>query len=133
MDRSLQLEEILCGNETVLLVEDEDIVRETTTRSLLRSGYRVLVAANGDEALRQVDQHQGTIHLLLTDVVMPGMNGRQLAQRLAALYPEIRTLYTSGYTENAIAHGGIIEEGLSFIGKPYTPQALGQKIREVLA
>ncbi len=121
------------GNETILLVEDDAIVRDTTMKALKRLGYTVLHASNGNEAIGLAGQHRGRIHLLLTDVVMPGMNGRQLAERLVSIYPGMQILYSSGYTENMIAHHGVIEEGLSFIGKPYTPQVLAMKIREVLS
>ncbi len=120
------------GNETILLVEDEAIVKNTTMKFLKRLGYGVLHASDGNEALVLADRHQSRIDLLLTDVVMPGMNGRQLAERLVSIHPEIKILFTSGYTENVIAHHGVLDEGLSFIGKPYTPQALAMKIREVL-
>ena len=120
------------GNETVLLVEDEGIVRDLATRILKRLGYDVLQAPDGGQALMLAENYRAPIHLLMTDVVMPGMNGRQLAERLEALHPEMKILYTSGYTENIIVHHGVLEEDLNFIGKPYSPQALAKKLREVL-
>ncbi len=120
------------GKETILLVEDEKVVRDLAIRILTRLGYRVLKAANGESALKLVQQFDGPIDLLMTDVVMPGMNGRQLAEKLVTFYPDIKILYSSGYTENTIAHHGVIEEGLNFIGKPYSLQNLAKKLREVL-
>jgi PAS domain S-box-containing protein len=124
--------ELQKGNETILLVEDEVMVRDLAIRILKRLGYSVLPAGSGQEALAVAETHAAPIHLLLTDVVMPGMNGRQLAERIAKAHPEVKVLYTSGYTENAIAHHGVIDAGLSFIGKPYAPQTLAKKLREVL-
>ena len=120
------------GSETILLVEDEASVRALAIRILERLGYDVLHASDGMEASRLARKHAGPIHLLLTDVVMPGMSGRQLADRIVEMHPETCVLYTSGYTEDAIACHGVIEEGVSFIAKPYTPHGLAQKLREVL-
>jgi CheY-like chemotaxis protein len=120
------------GTETILLVEDASGLRKLARKILERYGYIILDAPNGDEALRICEQHQGTIHLLLTDVVMPGMSGRALADRLALLYPATKVLYTSGYTDNAIVHHGVLTAGTAFIQKPYTPEALARKVREVL-
>jgi two-component system cell cycle sensor histidine kinase/response regulator CckA len=120
------------GTETVLLVEDDDVVRDTGKHALEGLGYRVLVAAGGEEALRLAGGHDGPIHLLLTDVVMPGMNGRDLADRLTAVRLETRVLYTSGYTDDAIVHRGVLDGGVAFIAKPYTPKTLGAKVRQVL-
>ncbi len=117
------------GRETVLLVEDDPGVRTFAIRVLERLGYRVLHAANGQEALALAP---GRVDLLITDVVMPGMNGRQLAERLVRLHPHMKVLYASGYTENVIAHHGVVDEGLSFIGKPYAVASLARKVREVL-
>jgi two-component system, cell cycle sensor histidine kinase and response regulator CckA len=120
------------GDETILLVEDESIVRELAAKMLKRINYNILYASNGDEALEIAQNYSGVIHLMITDVVMPGMNGRQLAERLLRMRPNIKVLFTSGYTENAIAHHGIIEKGLSFIGKPYSSRDLANKIRRLL-
>jgi two-component system, cell cycle sensor histidine kinase and response regulator CckA len=120
------------GEETILLVEDERIVRELAVKMLKRLNYNVLHASNGYEALEIAQNHNGIIKLLITDVVMPGMNGRQLADRLLQIRPNIRVLFTSGYTENAIAHHGIIEKDISFIGKPYSSHDLANKIRQLL-
>jgi len=92
----------------------------------------VLLAGDGTEALLLAETHREPIQLLVTDVVMPGMNGRQLAGRLLKIHPETRVLYTSGYTENAIVHRGILDDGLAFVAKPYTVRILGAKVREVL-
>lgn len=120
------------GTEKVLLVEDEDTLRALCERILGGLGYQVMQARNGDEALALSMGYKERIDLLLTDVVMPGMNGRELATQLLLLHPETRVLFTSGYTENAIVHHGVLDEGVSFIGKPYTPSVLARKVREVL-
>ena len=124
--------ELLGGSETVLLVEDEEIVRNLGVRILAGLGYRVMHAGNGDDALELAREHGERIDLLLTDVVMPGMSGRELANRLTPIHPETRVLFTSGYTDNAIVHHGVLDEGVSFIGKPYSHSALARKVREVL-
>jgi DNA-binding NtrC family response regulator len=120
------------GDETILFVEDDRLIRELAIKALKRFGYRVLAAGNGEDALAIAARRDEPIDLLLTDVVMPGMNGRQLAQRLAETHPETRVLFTSGYTENAIAHHGVIDEELDFIGKPYTLHGLATAIRKAL-
>ena len=120
------------GDETVLIVEDEKSVRDMAIRILKRLGYNVLQAPDGGQAFMLAEKYTDKIDLLVTDVIIPGMNGRQLAERLIQIHPEMKVLYTSGYTENAIAHHGVIDEGLHFIGKPYTPQALAKKLRDVL-
>ncbi|MDP3064374.1 MAG: PAS domain S-box protein [Chloroflexota bacterium] len=122
----------LGGAETVLVVEDEVTVRNLTTRSLRARGYTVLAAANGVDALRVAQEHSGPIHLLFTDVVMPEMDGKQLAERLKALHPEARVLFTSGYTDEAISHRGVLEPGVAFLQKPFLSAALLRKIRDVL-
>jgi signal transduction histidine kinase len=124
--------ELLAGTETVLLVEDEEVVREMATEILRDSGYQVLEAKHGHEALTLGRQHAGIIHLMLTDVVMPQMSGRQLAEQLTPLRREMKVLYMSGYTDDAIVHHGVLEEGTAFIGKPFTPSALARKVRELL-
>jgi PAS domain S-box-containing protein len=121
------------GRETVLLVEDEPSVRDLAHRLLKQQGYKVLEAANGEEALRVVQEHNGEeIHLLLTDVVMPQMGGKKLAEKLKTLRPDIKVLYTSGYTDDAIVHQGILEHGTYFLQKPFSLKTLSHKVREVL-
>ena len=120
------------GTGTVLIVEDEAAVRLLAMRSLVRRGYATLVARDGEEALRASEQHPGPIHLLLTDVVLPGTSGTKLAASLAATRPELRVLYMSGFTESAVMHHGVLDPGTEFIQKPFSPQALGLKVQEVL-
>ena len=120
------------GSETVLLVEDEDLVRGLARRVLQQQGYEVLEAPEAPVALALCSRHAGRIDLLLTDVVMPKMSGRQLATELAPLRPEMRVLYTSGYNEEAIGRRGVTDLGGAFLSKPFTPAALVRKVREVL-
>jgi PAS domain S-box-containing protein len=122
----------LQGAETILLVEDEDLVREVTGRILERYGYAVLQANGGTEALRLVEGHCGPLHLLLTDVTMPGMSGRELAESLVARHPRLKVLYMSGYAENAIGERGILHPKINFLQKPFKHYELALKIREVL-
>ncbi len=116
------------GKETILLVEDEEGVRAVTRRILVAAGYSVLAAASGSEALQLWAAHKDDVRLLLTDVVMPGMNGRELRDRLVALSPRLRVLYMSGYTDDAIVHRGVLEPGIHFIGKPFGAEALLAKV-----
>jgi two-component system cell cycle sensor histidine kinase/response regulator CckA len=120
------------GHECVLLVEDEPQLRALTRQVLLEWGYKVLDAPGGEQALAISRAHAGPIDLLLTDVVMPQMSGRQLADRLLPQRPGMKVLYVSGYTDNAIVHHGILERGIAFLQKPFAMQALGHKLREVL-
>ncbi|HEX4628118.1 MAG TPA: response regulator [Gemmatimonadales bacterium] len=120
------------GSETVLLAEDEPLVRALARKVLEQAGYRVLVAAGGAEALALAERHTGPIHLLLSDVVMPEMNGRELMRRLIAQRPDVRVLYMSGYADEAIARHGVLDPGTAFMQKPFTPGALTRKVREVL-
>jgi nitrogen-specific signal transduction histidine kinase/CheY-like chemotaxis protein len=125
--------EIITGRgEMVLLVEDESATRKMCKKMLEKLGYKVFAAGTPDEAIRLAAEHSGEIHLLITDVIMPDMNGRDLANRLGALYPGIKTLFMSGYTANVIAHRGVLEEGVQFIPKPFSAKDLGMKIREIL-
>ena len=120
------------GTETVLVVEDENALRHVAKRILESAGYTVLVAANGGEALLLAERHDGPVDLILTDVVMPGMNGRELAARLAAIRPRMKVLYTSGYTDDAIVQHGVLDPEMRFISKPYKIEELARKIRDVL-
>ncbi len=120
------------GTETLLVVEDEQAVRSLVTTVLRRQGYTVLEAADGPSALEIAERHAGLIHMTLTDTVMPLMSGSEFARRLCALRPETRVLFMSGYTEDAIVRHGVLSEGASFLQKPFTPDALVRKIREVL-
>ncbi len=120
------------GSETILLVEDEQAILSMTTIMLERLGYTVLGASIPSEAIRLVSEHSGEIHLLLTDVVMPEMNGRDLARNLQFLNPILKSLFMSGYTANVIAHHGVLDEGVCFIQKPFSRQDLALKVRGVL-
>ncbi|MEP6572499.1 MAG: PAS domain S-box protein [Gemmatimonadota bacterium] len=120
------------GSETLLLVEDEAAVRALVLRILVSRGYRVLVAEDAEKALVAASAHQGTIHLLVTDIVMPRLSGRRLAEQLCALRPELKVLYISGYTDNTLMHPEALENGRSFLQKPFTPDALTRKVREML-
>ena len=120
------------GQETILLVEDEANLRRLARQYLETQGYKILEAEDGAAALQIASSHKGTIDLLLTDVVMPGMNGRELALQIAGQRPEIRVLYMSGYTENAIGRNGTLDAGISLLQKPFSLPALKDKVREVL-
>ncbi|HEU4388334.1 MAG TPA: PAS domain S-box protein [Blastocatellia bacterium] len=120
------------GSETILLAEDDQTVRNLVREVLETSGYRVLEAPNGGSALLICERHQGPIHLLVTDVVMPEMSGRELATRLAQVRSDMKVLYMSGYTDDAIVHHGVLESGMAFIQKPFSPATLARKVRDVL-
>jgi CheY-like chemotaxis protein len=124
--------ESLQGTETILIVEDTAGVRAAAGTVLKRRGYTVLEAPDGAAALRRAAEHRGPIALLLTDVVMPGMSGRDLARQLGAVRPDLRVLFMSGYTDDAIVRHGVLEPGVMYLQKPFTPDSLGRKVREAL-
>lgn len=130
-DRPVRSAPSLHGTETVLLVEDEEALREFTASVLMQGGYTVLPAERPDKAIEIANQHQGPIHLLLTDVIMPGMNGRELAENLAALRPEIQVVYMSGYT--GFTHPDLLDSSAILLAKPFTRETLLQKVRQGLA
>jgi len=127
-----ETKELPFGNETILLVEDDASVRKLAIKILKRQGYEILEAADGDGALEICKGLEKPVHLLLTDVVMPGMSGRQVADKLREVRGDFKVLYMSGYTDNAISLHGILEEGLEYIQKPFTVESLARKVREVL-
>ena len=120
------------GGETILLVEDEDSIRSLVQGILRSRGYTVLEAGRPLEALEISRNFAKPIHLLFTDVVMPQMSGREVAEQISAARPDTKVLYMSGYTDQAIAHHGVLNPGVPFLQKPFTPDALAHKVREVL-
>jgi len=120
------------GSETILVCEDAEPVRALATRILISAGYTVLAAENGEQALELAAAHPGPIDALVTDVMMPGMNGRAVSDALTARYPALRTLFVSGYTANVIAHHGVLDEGVEFLEKPFTRESLLRRVRDVL-
>ena len=130
--RSSRLDEVFQGTETILLVEDEEMLRKLARQTLTMYGYQVLDAANGESAVSLCKDHQGPIDLVLTDVIMPGMSGREVADRLLDLRPETRVLFMSGYADDAIVHQGVLDEAANFIQKPFGPDSLARMVREVL-
>src|SRR5215467_3526919 len=122
----------LHGNETVLVVEDNEAVRRLTKTILTAYGYHVLEAANSTEAFAREKEHGGEIHLLLTDVILPGMNGKILSERLQALRPKLKVIFTSGYTSDVIARRGVLERDVAYLPKPFGPDSLAAKVRDVL-
>jgi two-component system, cell cycle sensor histidine kinase and response regulator CckA len=122
----------LRGSETVLVVEDEEAVRKLIHQTLRKYGYEVLEAANGAEALRLCETHSTPIPLMITDVVMPQMSGRELAARLHERYPEMRVLYMSGYTDDAVVRHGLLDASVFFLQKPFAPGVLVRNVRETL-
>jgi len=122
----------LSGSETVLIVEDDDSLRKLARKTLQHHGYKILEAENGEGALRICKEHEGPIQLMITDVVMPKMGGKETAERLQPLHPQMKVIYMSGYTDDAIVHHGVLAPGLNFIEKPFTLEGLARKVREVL-
>lgn len=122
----------LGGTETILLVEDNQQLLNLCLSILKSQGYTVIAAPNGAEALSMMDNYNETVGLLLTDVVMPNMNGKELYSRLSETYPELKVLYMSGYTDNVIARRGVLDEGTQFIQKPFSVHSLSTKVREIL-
>jgi CheY-like chemotaxis protein len=122
----------LRGSETILLVEDDDQVREVAKSILRKAGYHVIEARHAGEALLHTERHPGAIHLLLTDVVMPQMSGPELAKRLASVRPDMKVLCMSGYTDDSIVRHGVLESQIAYIQKPITPETLSRKVRDVL-
>ena len=120
------------GVETVFVVEDDQGVRLALVRILEQLGYRVLQASNGPDALRQAQEHRGPIHLLLTDVVMPRMSGKRLSESFADIHPESKVMFMSGYTDNFIVHGGILDKDVAFLQKPFTLEGVASQVRQVL-
>jgi len=130
--KNAPLNKAIQGNETILLVEDETMILDLTKKMLELEGYKVLPAKMPGEAVRLANEHAGEIHMLMTDVVMPEMNGKELSRILVSLYPNLKLLFMSGYTANVIAHHGVLEEGMHFIQKPFTRNDVAAMIREVL-
>ena len=120
------------GSETILIVEDDVMVRNFTARVLKGHGYEVLTSGDGNEAIRIAGEYKGPIHLMLTDVVMPGISGQEIEEKLRTLRPDIKVLYMSGYTDDAIVDNGVLGKGKMFLQKPFTLDVLGRKVREVL-
>ena len=127
-----QISTDLTGTETILIVENDDALRNLVRKILKLQGYRILDAENGIEALKVSKKHEGRIHLVITDVVMPKMGGRKLVERLRRLRPEMKLVYMSGYTDEAIVHHGVLMPGIEFLQKPFTSASLKRKVREVL-
>lgn len=125
-------EEDHSGTETILVVEDDQEVRNITSHSLDLYGYRVLTAVDGEQALHKLQEEKSQIHLVLTDVVMPQMGGKEMVQELKKIQPQVKILYMSGYTSNSIVHHGVLDQGVAFLQKPFTPNTLAGKVREVL-
>ena len=120
------------GTETILLVEDEEMVRNLAKLVLVTNGYTVLEARNGEEALQVFEKHEETVHLVLTDVVMPRMGGHDLKKRLSAAAPDTKMVFMSGYTDNAIQHHGVLSSGVTFLQKPFNATSLLRIVRDTL-
>ncbi|MFW6415301.1 MAG: response regulator, partial [Thermodesulfobacteriota bacterium] len=121
-----------CGQETVIVVEDNDMVREMTVEVLQDHGYNVYFADNGERCLELLQKHSGPLDLLLTDIIMPDMNGKDLFEQISRKFPQAKALYMSGYPENVISNHGILDRGVNFIQKPFSVQDLCLKVRELL-
>ena len=130
--RNIEDAKVTRGTETILLVEDEEMLRKLARQSLKGHGYEIVEASNGIEAIAMSAQHPGAIHLLLTDVIMPGMNGRELATRVLQTRSSLKVLFMSGYTDDAIVHQGVLDASANFIQKPFMPDGLARRVREVL-
>ena len=120
------------GNETILVVEDEEVIRHLAQRVLTEKGYRVLEACHGEEALALGEGHPGSIDLVLTDIVMPQMGGREFADSFSHKHPKAKILYMSGYTDHMAEERGLLQEGMNFLQKPFTPRDLTIRVRELL-
>jgi CheY-like chemotaxis protein len=131
-DPVVSIAEASRASEVILLAEDEDGVRRMVQEVLSRQGYEVIAARHGEEAIEIAKRHLDRIDVLLTDVVMPGISGRQLADRLSRIRPGIRVIYMSGYAEDAIVQHGVLEDGIDFLLKPFLPEVLTTRLREVL-
>ena len=129
---SVETRSVEPGTETILVVEDEPNLRYLARQYLEKQNYKVLEAADGAVAMQIAVAHEGTIHLLLTDVIMPGMNGRELAQRISEIRPNVKVLYMSGYTENVVGHDGMLDAGVRLLQKPFNLRDLKDRVREVL-
>ena len=124
--------ETLHGTETILLVEDEELVRNIVVHTLEQYGYTVYDSEFGAEAIQFIENHDGPIHLLLVDVVLPNMNGVEVAEHLTSSWPGMKVLFISGYTNQAIVQHGVLEKGRNFLEKPFTPNTLVRKVRKIL-
>lgn len=125
-------EHIYQGSETILLIEDEPALLEMTMSMLRRLGYTVVATSSPEEALQLIEKHKDSINLVMTDVIMPGMNGKDLSIRLLATNPDLKFLFMSGYTANVISHHGVLDDGIHFIQKPFSRRDLSEKIRQIL-
>jgi DNA-binding NtrC family response regulator len=132
LGKRVEVKEIPHGTETILVVEDEEEVLKLAGRILSRHGYRILKTSSANEALEIFRERKEPIHLILTDVVMPQMSGRELTDRCREIRQDFKVLYMSGYTDNAITHHGVLEEGMNYLQKPFTVDGLARKVREVL-
>ena len=122
----------ISGTETLLIVENEAAIRNLLQMALRKNGYTVLAAESGREALHLVSAHSGPIHLLITDVMMPDIDGPELVRRLSAIRPETRTLFMSGYMDDALGEQGVLPSSVNFIQKPFSPSTIAQKVRDIL-